>query len=315
MFVRDTTGEPMLAITPGDCAAAQLRAADLADDVLPWRDLLHEGPVPDGLGFAELARVRAGCIGALGWAVPEHVHADFAERDAVLAEAAAKPVEIVLWFDLNLVNRLALLQVLDRLAELRGPGLPDVTLAEPRGFGDAGAADLTGLFETRRPVTGEQLAHALGAWAAFRSPDPTALVPYTSEGPLAGLGAAFGRHLDQFPHVGDGLAGTERRALAAVAGGAAGFAGIFRAVVADDDPPWLGDSVLRSHLDRLAAAPTPLLHNGSDAGYRLTDDGRAVLAGRADHVLLNGIDRWLGGVHLTGPAPWRYDPETGRPTR
>jgi len=33
-----------------------------------------------------------------------------------------------------------------------------------------------------------------------------------------------------------------------------------------------------------------------------------VLAGKADHITLNGIDRWIGGVHLFGnQVPWRWD--------
>jgi hypothetical protein len=33
-----------------------------------------------------------------------------------------------------------------------------------------------------------------------------------------------------------------------------------------------------------------------------------VLEGRADHVGLNGIDRWIGGVHLKGDSvEWRWD--------
>lgn len=305
----------MLAVTPGDCAADQLRAAGVATDVLPWRDLLHDGPVPTGSDPVELARVRADFVAAAGWATPERAHAEFAERDAALAEAAAKPVEIVLWFDHNLVNRLALIQVLDRLADLRGPELPEVTLAEPHGFGDTGPGALVELADARRAVTADQLAHARAAWSAFRAPDPSALVELTAEGALRGLGQALARHLAQFPHVGDGLAGTERRALAAVRDGAAGFAAVFRAVTAGDDPPWLGDSVLRSHLARLGAGPRPLLRDHPADGYRITDDGRAVLAGHADRVALTGIDHWLGGVHLTGPHPWRYDPATARLTR
>ena len=44
---------------------------------------------------------------------------------------------------------------------------------------------------------------------------------------------------------------------------------------------------------------------------RLTADGRRVLGGEADHVRLNGVDRWVGGVHLAGPgSPWRWDEGT-----
>jgi hypothetical protein len=43
----------------------------------------------------------------------------------------------------------------------------------------------------------------------------------------------------------------------------------------------------------------------------VTDAGRRVLSGAADHVELNGIDRWIGGVHLVGPEPpWRFDEGT-----
>jgi hypothetical protein len=49
---------------------------------------------------------------------------------------------------------------------------------------------------------------------------------------------------------------------------------------------------------------------------RLTAAGGRVLRGQADHVALNGIDRWVGGVHLRGPeARWRWDEGTESVTR
>ncbi len=45
----------------------------------------------------------------------------------------------------------------------------------------------------------------------------------------------------------------------------------------------------------------------------LTDTGRSVLGGHVDRVERCGIDRWLGGVHLTGAQPvWRWDHAQGR---
>jgi hypothetical protein len=40
----------------------------------------------------------------------------------------------------------------------------------------------------------------------------------------------------------------------------------------------------------------------------LTEKGSGVLRGDEDRVRLIGIDRWLGGVHLSGESPWRWDP-------
>ena len=44
-----------------------------------------------------------------------------------------------------------------------------------------------------------------------------------------------------------------------------------------------------------------------------TEAGRTVIECRADQIGLNGIDRWLGGVHLSGHnAQGRWDPASGR---
>jgi hypothetical protein len=92
----------------------------------------------------------------------------------------------------------------------------------------------------------------------------------------------------------------------------------------------MGDTTLWVHLRRLGEQPTPLLAR-SDGGrfllpheapspdqfatqrLTLTDAGRAVLAGQEDQLVLNGIDRWLGGVRLKTPGPlWRWDAQVQR---
>jgi hypothetical protein len=69
---------------------------------------------------------------------------------------------------------------------------------------------------------------------------------------------------------------------------------------------------------QLAGASHPLLEVDPPAGgvtidtrLRLTAAGRRVLGGEADHVALNGVDRWIGGVHLHGrDVRWRWDEGT-----
>ena len=85
-----------------------------------------------------------------------------------------------------------------------------------------------------------------------------------------------------------------------------------------------GDTTFWRRLQLLAAGDRPLvtvavesweeppaLRSGRVA---ITEDGRDVLAGRADAVALRGFDRWIGGVHLSAPlggdVAWRYDRES-----
>jgi hypothetical protein len=49
----------MLHITNGDNTVALMREVGLRGVYLPWRDLLHEGPVPADLDLPELSKLRA----------------------------------------------------------------------------------------------------------------------------------------------------------------------------------------------------------------------------------------------------------------
>ena len=82
----------------------------------------------------------------------------------------------------------------------------------------------------------------------------------------------------------------------------------------------VGDTSLLDLLNSCAEVEQPLLMLDcqSDARRRkrlhfvsqvvLTDIGQRVLSGKSDHIKLNGIDRWIGGVHLFGrDVPWRWD--------
>ena len=79
--------------------------------------------------------------------------------------------------------------------------------------------------------------------------------------------------------------------------------------------PYLGDTWSFGTMRRLAQAPTPLLDIApagvdvlGDSVVRLSDAGQLVLDGELDHVAMNGIDRWVGGVHLAGhDLPWRWN--------
>jgi hypothetical protein len=314
-----------LHVSNGD--ATDLPGTGLASRVLYWRDVLHEGPVP-AVGPEELRRIRASFLAAADADDRNEGMAMFAERDRVLE--ANRHGEYVLWFEADLYDQLQIIQILARLVELGVPA-QRVTLicigehpgiARFGGLGELTAEQLRQLPATNAAarLTPAALDLATRAWAAFRAPTPVGLgaIAATRLGELRFLGEAFDRLSREYPATRDGLSLTERRLLAAVADGAADAGTAFYRAIARETRPYLGDTWAFAALDRMARAPVPLLDaDPADAPVdrmtrlRLTDTGARVLAGDEDHVGLNGIDRYIGGVHLHGRKfPWRWDDGT-----
>ena len=50
----------VLHIVNGDCAIEALKDSGIEGDFHSWLDVLHDGPVPEGLSLEELSEVRAG---------------------------------------------------------------------------------------------------------------------------------------------------------------------------------------------------------------------------------------------------------------
>lgn len=289
---------PVLHVTNGDAAVPALRAAGAEGHLLPWRDVLHDGPVPAGLGPAELRGVRAHFLADDRHVTERDVLRTFEERDARLDSAARAGEAITLWFEADLYDLLQLLQALDRLAE-HGP-LRLVLVGQDawRSVTEVGPDELAALGRTAPTVTGEQRALALSAWAAFTAADPGALCDLARGTPaLPAVAQALHRLLQEYPSTDNGLSRTERQLLEAFASGAETREAAFTAAVRAEERPFLGDATAWKTLDRLA----PLLEGGE-----LSARGRAVLGGR--ELWHPAEERWIGGVRLPpGPAPWRWD--------
>ena len=58
-------GRGALHLTNGDATVPGLRGTGLADTILPWRDVLHEGPVPD-VPDEVLRRIRTAFLAGEG---------------------------------------------------------------------------------------------------------------------------------------------------------------------------------------------------------------------------------------------------------
>jgi hypothetical protein len=135
-----------LHVTNGESAGHTLQQTGLGGAVLPWQDVLHEGPVPAGSRQA-LLRTRAAFLSACGWGSSQAILSSLERRDGRLLQALRDRQQVVLWFEHDLYDQLQLLDILalasaaDRPPELivigSFPGEPSF-----RGLGELTADQL-----------------------------------------------------------------------------------------------------------------------------------------------------------------------------
>ncbi|HEV2109702.1 MAG TPA: hypothetical protein VGR16_15700 [Thermomicrobiales bacterium] len=326
----------VLHVTNGDAVGAQIERAGIGVHILPWRDLLSEGPVPARLSLINLADRRARFIDAAGWATYREARRAMATRDSELLRFKDYD-EVVFWFEHDLTDQLQLLQAFDRFAARGGEGkrLTLVTTdrypgVEPfHGLSQLDPDQLAELHERRRALTLDDFRLAQRGWDAFRSPDPAAIEAFLGEDTrrLPYLAPALRRHLEQFPAVGDGLSRTERATLQVLAERPRTLGDLFRATQDMEPAPFLSDRAYALHLRRLTEATRPLVRiadggslaassyqdDDQGAALEITDRGRAVMEGRDDWADEGYPERWLGGVHLEpGQVLWRWDRTSSR---
>jgi hypothetical protein len=314
-----------LIVTNGDNTTAGMLQAGFDADLLPWRDMLHDGPVPSGLALEELSKLRARFL-AEEFGAPAKTGSDFAERDEKV-RAHADYERIELWFEHDLYDQLQLIQLLDVFAqERRSEGLYLMQADDYLGMQTPEA--LAALQSKARPVTSDQFALAQSTWAAFTSATPEKISPlaFGDYKSLPYLSSALRRLLQELPAVGSGLSLTEERCLVALKDGPRSVGALFKITQEQEEARFLADLPFFKLLDGLCFATTPLLLGlpyrskacvtGPDEGnYRafakaeltLTDAGRAALDGRFDHAQENGIARWFGGTFLKAGSLWRRD--------
>jgi len=312
----------VLHVTNGDSVAGTLAASGVVGQVLAWRDVLFDGPVPGVLTPQELRRVRAAHLAARYEGDVAVIDEELAKRDRMLDAYADG--EYRLWFEADLYDQLQLIQVLDRLGRIGVDPVRSmlISVGEYRGIahfmglGQLHADQLGALVDEAVTLSGEAVGLATAAWAALTAPAPTELAAISrARSPeLRFLGEAFGRLQQEYPSRSDGLSLTQRRILLAAQEGTATAGQMFRSVQDSERRPFLGDTSFFKCLWELAVCKAPLLAIGKrerppgGRTVRLTATGEKLLAGQGDHVRANGIDRWIGGVHLTSDsAPWRYD--------
>ncbi len=326
----------MLHIHNGDATAETAKLTALPGEHFAFREALLEGPTPGNLDEAEWRTVRARHLSG-GYGVElANCERELTEQETKLATFRDHE-EVVLWFEHDLFCQVNLIWLLNWFSK-HDPGRTKLSLicvgdfpgvADFRGLGQLTPEQLSSLFPRRTAVKPAELQLANAAWQAYASatPEPIAKLLTTDTLPLPFLDASMRAHLKRFPARRNGLGAIENTALSLVRKGKNRFIDLFPAF-GDALPIYgLGDAQFWLALRRLSRSPHPLLllENGDpisgtieadkirELTFQVTEDGRAVLAGKVDFVALNGIDEWLGGVHLVSPGKvWRWNEFAGQ---
>ena len=321
------SSERILHIRCGSDIYEGLREAGVAGVFLEASDPVCQGPLDPDLSEEELQRARAEFIAG--------TYHGFENSSEILAKTKAEArglaqldrfARIVLWFEHDLYDQAVLIRLLARLEGEQQ--LHDrlflinigafAGIERFNGLGQLSPAQLASLWGREKPVTPAQRAEAEVLWRAYASGNPTDLQDTLQQaaGALPFAAAALRRHLQELPWQGVGLGLTEQLALKALAEGAETPGRVFARLVEELEPlVYLGDAMFWPLLAGLAKAPRPAVT--AFAEWRdpvtLTDFGRDLLAGRANWLDHNALDRWIGGLHLQGRhPPYLWDPSTGQ---
>jgi hypothetical protein len=311
--------ESIVHICNGDTTADSLSLADLPGEIRVWADALDQGPVLP-VSDEEHWKLRGEFWKARGGA---------GSADQIAAydrgfDEAARAEELILWFEHDLFDQLALIRLLARLSRRGLPAQLTIVSIDRHpevpnflGLGQLRPEQLAELWPRRTTLSRDAIDEAISAWIAVTAPDPRAL-PFLAKRikAMPFLAGALERQLEEFPDPTSGMSRTERQVLAAVARGEATAAAVMKATHAIDPRYPITDHVLWWTLHVLGrcglitgapeGAPTPAAIQAIQAS--VTPRGREALAGAIDRVHECGIDDWRGGVRLTGKGPvWRWD--------
>jgi hypothetical protein len=316
-----------LNITNGDSAVELMSQGGIEGEILPWRDVLHEGPVPAHLSLDELSLVRGEFLSSIGWISADNAKKAFTSRDNIL-KSFSNFEKVVLWFEHDLYDQLQILQILDWfscVAEIEAVQLSMICTDNYLGF--CTPEEINELQEFERPVENDQLSLAKKAWARFREPEPSNWNQLLNEdtSALPFLHGAVERHLEEFPDVRTGLSRTASTLMRIVENNDYHGAKIFQEQQKTEERIFMGDLSFWKILGELINSPLPLIkakldtekfdpRNENDT-LALTAMGKRVLDGERNWMDKHRIDKWLGGVYLNANNVWFWNPEIKKVVR
>jgi Domain of unknown function (DUF1835) len=312
----------ILNITNGDSTVDLMKKAGIPGIFLPWRDVLHDGPVPRDLTLDELSKVRAKFIACQGWGEINDVEGDFIDRDDTLKSLNVYD-EIILWFEHDLYDQLQMLQILDWLHKNNTSQVTMSLICTDNYLGMLLPDELPDLLRYKHPITKEQLLLSSKAWAAFResSPESWSHLLNSDTSVLPFLEGAIVRMLEEYPSCFNGLSRTAQQALKIISKGENRAGKIFALNQELEERMYLGDSSFWCILQELLDSNPALLKlsEGRELVFpavkkqqlTITQTGLDVLSGKYNWLEIKNQNRWIGGVHLQPNNNWCWNSSSG----
>ena len=310
--------DKILYITNGDCALEVMKEAGIVGDILPWRDVLHDGPVPESLSLESLSEIRAQFIIDRGWGESEKIKQDFVERDKQL-NSYNNYKKVVLWFEHDLYDQLQIIQLLDWFSKNSGDEIKLSMICTDNYLGMVTPEEMQNLIQFELPVSKAQLTLSSKAWTAFCANTPIKWASLLDEdtSALPFLESAILRQLEEYPDCTTGLSRTAFHALNIFSQGETRCGEVFGEYNKTEERRFLGDLSFWNIIGELARANPPLLILDDGSSLQepvkqkddliITQVGKDVLAGKLSFFDCFDIDRWIGGTHLSKENVWCWD--------
>jgi hypothetical protein len=301
-------------------------------NILIWWDSLAVGPTPQTSSLEEMSQIRGrfytepSPLNLLFSGEQRDIPKSLVQRDRLLRRCSEWR-EVALWFGPWAMEQLSLMQILAAMAE-QDIGKTKLSLVEcpELAMGCYNPTQLGGFFPARAAIPWRRVELAKRAWRLYCGADPVSPFRFAKRrlASASALAAALISQMREYPSIQNGLSALEDALLRNLEHRITVVEAVVRVLVAQQEG-LVGDLMLFEAMWRFLCCPVPLVEASTGSlrdvvswqafcrlPVQLTTTGRAVLAGRADHITLNGIDRWIGGVHLKGNSVrWRWDSELG----
>lgn len=289
-----------LHITNGDASVSLFKAANVKGDFLPWRDVLHLGPVVETDSIKQLSTLRAQFLSYLGWGQFQKLLSDFEARDAKL-DLAFEYDHIYLWFEHDLYDQLQLIQILEWLYGQDALIQKTKLIQADHYIGYHRPSQVPELFNLAKPITNEQVSIAVKVFTMFKRGEASKIMQLKESDLklLPYLSSAIIRLLDELPNDNTGCTQTEYSILELIGDGFQTKQTLFKAYCKKEPVLFHGDMGFFHILEQMRL-DSPNLVEKNELGYMLSEVGHQVLNESKKWERQYTMLTWLGGLNISG---------------